>query len=742
MTKDCNVSQKMPSANCALPSSLLRQIASLRKKAQKHQGHQQWIELARMLEKEGRQLSHAAPQTKALLEEACESYKKALKIKPDSNTWNQLGILYLYVNKLQKAEKAFQCSLSIDPAFPHAMANLAIILSQKKKLGRAIELFEQALQSLPNHTPILNNLALLYGISGRALLALELAKRAVNLEPDRIEYYDTLLMNMVYAGGKVSLKKQVWAQYRNMVNEPSPEKYTSHLNEPNSSRKLKVAYLSGDFHQHASSYFTESLFHYHDRENFETYFYYNGDCLDSVTQRYMNQYADQWRNTRGLSTEVLLNLVRHDEIDIIVELSGHTKFNALPALAHKPAPVQVSWLGYPDSTGLHAVDYRITGIEGDPDTPAQHALYTEKLFYLPGPFCCYTPYAAKPELHHNDLYFPRPTPALEQGYITFGSASNLVRLSDGTVKLWSTVMRYVPNSKLLLDALGLEDEFIRKSILARFSKHGITDDRIIFVSRADSPQFLVYHRIDIALDPTPCNAGTTTCDALWMGVPVISLSGQTFASRIGRSILCAAGYPEWAKDSEGEFVNLARTLTENLYRLNEIRLGLRGKILASPLMDGSAFSRNFTNALRQMWATWCHSDAAKAAHELMAQQEALHLCATLLERGDNAQAMTGYKSLIERWPFCGAAWLGYGLSLLFGENDSAMTRQILERAALCLHQENKIQLYLECLAALAQTSIQLGDLDSACKYLEDSLKIENSSETRNWLNQIYQHISI
>lgn len=694
-----------------------------------------WLALASSLAEYGYQHAFAAADTVRALEAAIQSHRMLVHLQPDhAHAWNELGCLHLYCNQLSQAEDAFRHALRVDPTLACAYGNLGLIFSRQNRISEAITANEQAL-ALDPHSMAALNLAQLYGLSGEAEHAVASARQALANSSTQTLAYGPLLLSMIYAGAPDQERQKILSAYRKQVEPDQPG--SNHLNVPDPTRKLRIAYLSGDFCRHASSYFTESLLQHQDHAQFEVYCYYNGDTHDALTERYMAHFADHWRHTYGASADAIAAQMQQDGIDIAIDLAGHTKNNMLETLARKPAPVQFTWLGYPDSTGLSRIDWRITDHIADPDTPQRSTRYTEKLLRLPGPFCTYSPLVDTPEKRHDPAYQPGPAPCLAQGHITFGSASNIVRLTDATIQLWSQAVLAVPNAILLLESTGLEEPAISKRLYQRFASAGLPEARLQLIPRKHSPQYQIYRRIDIALDPWPCNAGTTTFDALWMGTPVISLAGDPFFSRIGASVLTHLGHPEWVAQDKETFVQIACQLASDPQRLNAQRAALRTEMEHSPLMDAAGFTRQFEHALRQGWKAWCNSPASAAARQdAREQHEVLSLCQTLLAQQAYLDALSAYKMALARWPESGEAWYGLGLCLLLGAQHTEPARHALERAASQLQRANQCEKLADCLTALGNTLLLLGDAQAAAEQFRQSLQWKDSAEVRAWLTDI------
>jgi predicted O-linked N-acetylglucosamine transferase (SPINDLY family) len=339
--------------------------------------------------------------------------------------------------------------------------------------------------------------------------------------------------------------------------------------------------------------FTIPLLSQHDREQFEIVCYANVPRPDAVTQRIMG-LADRWRVIAGRSDQEVASEVRTDQIDILVDLTMHMS-NGRPLLfARKPAPVQVAYLAYPGTTGISTIDYRLTDPYLDPQGESD-ANYAEKSFRLPETFWCYDPLTDEPS--------PGPLPALEAGRITFGCLNNFCKVNEATIALWARALAAVPNSRLLL--LSARGEH-RAGLIEQFRRAGIESNRIEFVEYQPRAKYLdVYRRIDVGLDTIPYNGHTTSLDALWMGVPLVTRVGRTVVGRAGWSQLSNLGLPELAAWSDDEFLALAARLATDLPRLAELRATLRARMRQSPLMDAPRFARNVESAYRQMWREWC-----------------------------------------------------------------------------------------------------------------------------------------
>ena len=366
-------------------------------------------------------------------------------------------------------------------------------------------------------------------------------------------------------------------------------------------RRLKIGFLSPDFRMHAVMYSVEGLLAQLDRRQFEVYAFYLFPKGDHVTER-VERHVDHFVRLGGFNHEQQAEAIRAHDIDILVDLAGHTGNNGLLILAQKPAPVQVSWLGFPATTGLQAVDYKFTDEITDP--PDADDQYTEQLYRLPTLFACYRPMSRNPLWRYQPRYLVRPSPAVANGFITFGSCNNLGKLTDEVLALWAKVLAAVPNSRLLIEGKNLDRPDFEQAYRDRCDRLGLPSERVDLVALNQDNQYLTYHRIDIALDPFPLTGGTTTFDVLWMGVPIVSMVGESFKSRMGVGMLTYLGRTEWLADSPEDYVRIAAGLAADVQALNTLRLGLRQETENSPLMREDLYNQLFGDGLRMMWLQW------------------------------------------------------------------------------------------------------------------------------------------
>jgi predicted O-linked N-acetylglucosamine transferase (SPINDLY family) len=393
----------------------------------------------------------------------------------------------------------------------------------------------------------------------------------------------------------IYLQHVAWAQRYAQVIPRGP-----HRNFPDPERRLRIGYVSPDFRSHPVSYFFEPVIRAHDRTRFEVYCYSETAMEDPVTKR-LRSYESIWRRTPGLPDMHVARMIEEDGIDILVDLAGHTHRNRLAVFRLAPAPVQVSYLGYCNTTGYPALGWRI----GDPiaDPPGSQDFYTEKLRIIEPCFFAYAPPLAAPPV--------APLPALTAGTITFGSLTNTLKLHPAIIELWSRVLHAVPNSRFLFARREIRED-LRERLTRAFAEHGLGPDRIE-LGTTDSPRqshLALYDRIDIALDTWPWSGHTTSCEALHMGVPVVTLTGDRHASRMVASLLNGVRLPQLIATTPEQYVSIARDLAADIPVLAELRKGLRNQLAASPVCDAEGFTRKLEAAYREMWRTWCGSPSA------------------------------------------------------------------------------------------------------------------------------------
>ena len=535
-------------------------------------------------------------QAQGQLDEAAACFRRAIAINPHyAEAYNNLGGIFLTQDNPDEALTCYQRALAINPDNAEAHSNLGNVFFKQGKLDEAIACCERAITINPHYAEAHYNLGLVFKNQGRLDDAMASYRRALALKPESADTYVNLLLAMVYAASVSPEELTMTArEFGERITDPL-RRQRSFVRSRDPKRKLRIGYVSPDLRDHAATYFFEPLLKMHDRQKFDIFAYSNVRSEDALTKRLRRKF-DYWRDIRPLSDDEAADIIEADAIDILVDLAGHTGENRLGVFARKPAPVQVTWLGYPGTTGMAAMDYRITDSYAEPPGMTEH-LNVETLWRLPEIFCCY-------QARENSPAVIDHPPFEDNGYITFGCFNNFVKVSDPVLETWSRILAQVPDSRLFLEIAYLKAPQFRASVEERMKHFGLPLDRLILQPRKKSNQFVLYNRIDIALDPFPCTGGTTSFDTMWMGVPFITLAGESFASRMGVTILTNAGLSELIAEDADQYVVLAARLANDKERLLRLRHNLRQKVAASPLMNHEAFARNMETAYREMWQKW------------------------------------------------------------------------------------------------------------------------------------------
>lgn len=529
------------------------------------------------------------------MSEAAAELREACRLDPDRADYrNNLGLALNALGHGEEAQGAFREAIRLAPLDPGPHANLAVLYERFGHVSAAIRSCREALRLRPDFAEAHHNLGTALKAQGRHAEAITQYREALRLRPGYEEALSSLLFTLLYPA-RIA-EEAVFAEH---VAFGAAHRFppTAHDNEPSTDRVLNVGYVSADFREHAVARFIEPVLKNHDRSRFRVFCYSNVTAPQERSAR-IAALCDHFVSITGLSDAQAFELVRRDAIDILIDLSGHSAGNRLPLFARKPAPVQMTWIGYPFTTGLAAIDYRITDAVCDPPG-ATERFHTEKLIRLPGPFSCFAPPEEAPDV--------APLHALERGHITFGSFNNPAKITPETVALWSEVLRAVPDSRLLLKGYSLACPETARGFEEAFAARGIDRERLTLTGNTPSyrDHLALYGKVDIALDTFPYNGTTTTCEALWMGAPVVTLSGASHRARVGASLLASVGLPELVADDARGFVATAQRLACDLERLACLRKALRARMAASPLTDGAGFTRTLEGALVSAWDRWC-----------------------------------------------------------------------------------------------------------------------------------------
>jgi predicted O-linked N-acetylglucosamine transferase (SPINDLY family) len=537
--------------------------------------------------------------------EAELALREALRLQPDNEpTLTALaGVLHALGRHAEAAETA-QRAAAIAPARPEPWTNLGLALHALGRLTEAETAYQRAIAAVADRPQdaamAVYNLGHVRNEQWRNVEALSHFRRAVELDPHYQPARHALLFNLLYDPAQT--EQSLYAEHRRWGLD-----FTGQRDEPTTaitggapglhqptSRRLRIGYVSPDFRSHSCAYFLQPLFRAHDRTAFEIFAYASVERPDAMTD-WFRAHTEHWRDIAGRSDAAIAAQIRADGVDLLVDLAGHTRGQPLGVFALQPAPVQVAWLGYPATAGLAQIGWRLTDAEADPPGAAD-ALHVERLLRLPGGLHCYQAPADAPEV--NEL------PALRQPgqRLTFGSFNNISKINPAVIAVWAGILGALPDSRLVLKGQLLAHASTRAALTAAFAAHGIGAERIElrrWLPRAGNP-LAAYHDIDIALDTFPYNGTTTSFEALWMGVPVVTLRGARHAARVGASILGHLGRSEWIADDLAGYQRIAVMLARDPAALAEQRRTLRDALRASTLCDAEGFARKLEAAYREL----------------------------------------------------------------------------------------------------------------------------------------------
>jgi predicted O-linked N-acetylglucosamine transferase (SPINDLY family) len=488
---------------------------------------------------------------------AHELHQQALQLKPDyAEAHNGLGLALEAMGRKDDALARYQRAVELKPELGDAWSNLGTSLAEQGRPEEAIACFRESLARQPLAPAIHSNLLLHLNYSSR-----------VTPEQVRDEHL-------------------AWAA---RFTGPMPD--APRVPEPHDpGRRLRIGYLSADFRGHTVAGFIETLLRHHDRDRVEVFAYASVARPDETTER-LKPLADHWRPVGGLTDAQAFDLIRGDQLDVLIDLGGHTAGNRLLVMAARLAPVQATLFGYPNTTGLKAIDFRISDPISDP--PGQtEPLYTETILRLPETAWVYAPPGDAPPV--------TPLPAASRQGFTFGCLNNAAKISDACLEAWATILHAVPDARLVL--LAGQSQVGARRLHDRFAERGVPRERVELVARLPRPEyFAAYSRFDLSLDPFPYNGGVTTGDSLWMGVPVLTVAGSSYVSRQGIMAMTTLGLPEFVARSPEDLVRLAKDWTNRRHELAQVRAGLRDRLAKSPLADGARYVRNLEEAIRTVW---------------------------------------------------------------------------------------------------------------------------------------------
>jgi predicted O-linked N-acetylglucosamine transferase (SPINDLY family) len=652
----------------------------------------------------------AALKLQSRIAEAEACLRQAIALKPDyAAAQFNLGVILYDKDLFKEAGAAFAQALASDHHYAEACLNLAVTLEKQGQLLASEKICRQALEIKPDFVEAHSNLGAVLRDLGQLDGALASLRQALEIKPDFEDAFHNLLFLLNYDPDKS--KEAIFATYREYderFGQPLHGTWRAHTNHRETARRLKVGYVSPDFCAHPVRYFLEPLLEQHDKQSVEIYAYAELTQEDEATARYKNT-VDHWIPTRGLSDEALAERIRADEIDILVDLAGHTAHNRLPVFARKPAPVSVSWLGYGYTTGLTAIDYFLTDAASVP--PGSEEIFSEVPWRLETPAYAYRPAAGMGPVGL--------LPARERGHITFGTLTRAIRINHRTIRVWSEILKRVEGSRLAVNSRNFQDPALQEVLALRFAAQGIRREQLDIGYY--SPPWDVLRGFDIGLDCFPHNSGTTLFETLYMGVPYLTLAGRPSVGRLGSSILEGVGHPEWIASSEAEYIEKAVTLAADLPRLAELRAGLRHEMESGPLMDEAAFARKVETAYREMFARWAAGPRSNKSPDapspaLFAQSSALgkvnnqlkkatkpitrkkaqpsgqevNALAALFNRGRYSEGVVLARSMTQRFPLHGFGWKVLGATLS-AHGNSAEALEAMQKSAQLSPQDEQAQ---------------------------------------------------
>jgi len=520
--------------------------------------------------------------------QAVISHQAALKYVPDNaDMQNNLGNALSGAGKLEAAKHCYQRAIRIDPSNVRALNNLGGLYQKLKSYESALAVFDRALSIQPDYVEALINKGIVLQKSGLAETAHEFFVQACQLKPGYMRAISALSFNLNYFCCDPQLAFELSTRHTAVFDKGTKLSKRTGADGP----RLRVGYVSADFRRHSVAWFFRGLLANHDRSEVEIFCYSSVERPDVMTQE-IRSSAEHWRDISPLSVEASMTLIRDDGIDILVDLSGHTDPGVMEIFTTRLAPVQVTWLGYPNTTGLGTVDFRLTDNLADPGGMTDQ-YHSEQLVRLDDGFLCYQAPEDMPEV--------KALPAIAGGHITFASFNSLPKMNANVIRLWSRILRQLPGSRLMMKNASLACQATRKRYYRLFAEHGIDRDRLdLLGSLPRMEHYALYGKVDIALDTFPYHGTTTSCEALWMGVPIITLAGQMHAGRVGVSLLSQVGLQDWVADNENAYVTIAMKQASRIEALSTVRQNLRSRMAASSLCDGRAFAKKIEAAYRSM----------------------------------------------------------------------------------------------------------------------------------------------
>lgn len=539
--------------------------------------------------------------------EAMAAVRVALSLRPDyADAWFNAGNFLKAAHESDRAIAAYRRATWLNPGMGGAHSNMGDLCRDLGESSRAVDCYRAAIQAQPDLPQPVVNLGEALKEQGRITEAIAVFQSGMERHPDLALLHSNLLLALHYTPWvPPEIIARAHAHWNERHARPLMPRDRRFANDRTPGRRLRVGYVSPDFRAHACAHFIEPLLREHDRGAVEVFCYSTSDRHDAVTGR-MRSLSDGWRPLAALDDAAAAALVERDRIDILVDLAGHTAGGRPLLFARKPAPIQAAWLGYPDTTGMPAIDARLTDAVADPPglTDDWHA---EQLIRLPRGFLAYQPLRVADARDE--------PPALANGYVTFGSFNNAAKVTPEVVRVWSAILARVPSARLTLKSRAFSDPPTRARYLQRFAGNGVDPSRVDLLPPMDAidAHLRAYDRIDIGLDPFPYTGTTTTCEALWMGVPVITLAGRHHVARVGASLLSHCGLAAFVATDEAGYVEAAAALAGDAQRLAALRRGMRERMERSALLDHRGFAAAVEAAYRDLWRSWLGREPDAAA---------------------------------------------------------------------------------------------------------------------------------
>ncbi len=529
--------------------------------------------------------------------------ERAMQLQPDNPMFQKsMGDVRTLQGDYTKACDHYDRVAKSEPKIAKAHKLLADTCLKALQIQRGANAYTNGIQQVPDDPDLRVEQARFLLVTGSADDSVATLKEGLEIVGENRRIRGQLSTSMNYSTRATPQEVcQAHKNFGQMLYQESKNPPLEITNDPDPDRRLKIAYISPDMREHSVAYFFEPLVEHHNRDQVEVFCYANffgGRKKDHVSARLM-EAADQWRDITDLSADRVASQLQADQIDIAVDLAGLTYGHSLRALCPRPCPIQINYLGYPNTTGIPVIDYRIVDHHTDP-APDADALVVEKLARMDDCFLCYRPPDGIPD--------PAPSPCTSNSFITFGSFNMLSKLSPETAQAWATILTNIPNSKLLLKNHFFRFEELQDRFRNLFESLGVAGDRILFKANVPTTfeHMELYSQVDIALDPFPYNGTTTTCEALWMGVPVVTLTGKMHAGRVGTSLLNTTGLNDNITPDIQSYIDRACTLANNQELLSEQRMSLRNQLISSPLCDEPGFCQKLESLYRTMWQDWCN----------------------------------------------------------------------------------------------------------------------------------------